>query len=143
MDVDIVGPGSDFINKQVFHHVLKYFTPEEMLKLRVVDSTLQDRVMKEIFHSCDIFLHESTFRENLGEQMQSTKNLKIKGIQLREQETCALFNGLCDNLYKNVESLTLEFSVDDENEPSIDCIASKLALMEKCTKLELVFWEGN
>jgi hypothetical protein len=63
MEID----GSEFVKTNIFHHVLKWFDPEEMLKLWVTCSSLKERVLEELFKTSDINLHESTFTENLGQ----------------------------------------------------------------------------
>jgi hypothetical protein len=134
--------GSEFVKHRRFHHVLKYFDPEEMLKLRTVNTTMRDRVTEELFSTQDIFLHESTFTEELGARIKNTKNLKIEGIQLRA-ETDTLFNGLEDNLFKNLDELEMCFTTDEDTHESVGTIVEKLKHPINMHTLKITIWEQS
>jgi hypothetical protein len=77
--------GIAFVKSGVFHQVLKFFDPEEMLKLRHISTCMRDKVVKEIFSDVQIKLHENTFSEQIGANIQSAKKLVIETIQLTDK----------------------------------------------------------
>lgn len=134
--------GVDFVQHGMFHHVLKFFDPEELLKLRVVNSHLKERVTDELFKTQDIYLHESTFETELASNIQNTKNLRIEGLQLRD-ETDTLFNGLTDGLFEGLESLSLAFTTDADTHGSIETIMNKLKHPTNLLTLKITVWESS
>ena len=108
MESDI---GTHFVNSGTFHHVLKFFDPEEMLKLRSLSSCMKERVVKELFTNTEVSLHENTFTEDLGKQIENAKKLVIETIQFTDNTT-KLFSNLSDHLFESIDTLVIKFSTD-------------------------------
>lgn len=100
---------------------------------------MKDRIIKELFTCTEIGLHENTYTEDLSKHMDYAKKLVIETIQFTDL-TSKMFSTLSDELFKNIETLDLNFSTDQDTHESVDLIAEKISKCENLTTLNITLW---